>query len=170
MDCTFSLSSRRHSQSILLCDRVLNALHNIKNNNICGFSELYGPNDGRLSEKLVPTSADRGCRVVISEDPYGCNLGFLDRWVYCIIRQKPWRTCINLNASRNLSRILHTTISQQLLTEPHHWPQSWPRSSVNVVLIFYSISCHLGDLFSSEFCSVYFKRRRWNLACTSQMH
>jgi hypothetical protein len=34
-------------------------------------SELYRPNDRRLSEKLVPTSADRGCHVVSVTDPYG---------------------------------------------------------------------------------------------------
>jgi hypothetical protein len=28
--------------------------------------------------KLVPTLADRGCRVVSAADPHGCNLGFLD--------------------------------------------------------------------------------------------
>jgi hypothetical protein len=41
--------------------------------------ELYQPSDRRLSAKLVPTFADRGCRVVSAADPYGRNLGFLDR-------------------------------------------------------------------------------------------
>jgi CBS-domain-containing membrane protein len=40
---------------------------------------LVRPSDGRLSEKLVPTFADRGCHVVIVTDPYGRILGFLDR-------------------------------------------------------------------------------------------
>jgi CBS-domain-containing membrane protein len=42
-------------------------------------SELYRPSDRRLSEKLVPTFADRGCHVVNVTDPYGRILGFLDR-------------------------------------------------------------------------------------------
>jgi hypothetical protein len=42
-------------------------------------SELYRPSDRRLSLKLVPTFADRGCHVVSVTDPYGRILGFLDR-------------------------------------------------------------------------------------------
>jgi hypothetical protein len=42
-------------------------------------SELYPPSDRRLSAKLVPTFADRGCHVVSVTDPYGRILGFLDR-------------------------------------------------------------------------------------------
>jgi hypothetical protein len=42
-------------------------------------SELYRQSDRRLSAKMVPTFADRGCRVVSAAEPYGCNLGFLDR-------------------------------------------------------------------------------------------
>jgi hypothetical protein len=34
---------------------------------------------GRLSAKLVPTFADRGCNVVSVTDPYGRILDFLDR-------------------------------------------------------------------------------------------
>jgi hypothetical protein len=34
-------------------------------------SELYRPSDRRLSAKLVPTSADRGCRVVSATDSHG---------------------------------------------------------------------------------------------------
>jgi hypothetical protein len=34
-------------------------------------SELYRPSDRRLSVKLVPTSADRGCRVVSATNPHG---------------------------------------------------------------------------------------------------
>jgi hypothetical protein len=41
-------------------------------------SELYRPNDRYLSAKLVPTSADIGCNVVIMTDPYGRILGFLN--------------------------------------------------------------------------------------------
>jgi hypothetical protein len=38
-----------------------------------------GPSDRRLSAKLVPTCADRGCHVVSANDSDGRNLGFLDR-------------------------------------------------------------------------------------------
>jgi hypothetical protein len=34
-------------------------------------SKLYRPSERRLSAKLVPTFADRGCRVVSATDPYG---------------------------------------------------------------------------------------------------
>jgi hypothetical protein len=34
-------------------------------------SELYRPSDRLLSEKLVPTLADRGCHVVSGMDPHG---------------------------------------------------------------------------------------------------
>jgi hypothetical protein len=42
-------------------------------------SEQYQPSNRRLSAKIVPTFADRGCHVVSVTDPYGRNLGFLDR-------------------------------------------------------------------------------------------
>jgi hypothetical protein len=42
-------------------------------------SELYRPSDRHLSEKLLPTSAYRGCNVVSVTDSYGRILGFLDR-------------------------------------------------------------------------------------------
>jgi hypothetical protein len=42
-------------------------------------SELYRPSDRCLSVKLAPTLANRGCHVVSVTDPYGRNLGFLDR-------------------------------------------------------------------------------------------
>jgi hypothetical protein len=42
-------------------------------------SELYRPSDRRVSAKLVPTFADRGCHVVRVTDPYCPILGFLDR-------------------------------------------------------------------------------------------
>jgi hypothetical protein len=46
-------------------------------------SELYRPSYRRLSAKLVPTSADRGCNVISVTDPYGRILGFLNR-AYCV--------------------------------------------------------------------------------------
>jgi CBS-domain-containing membrane protein len=45
-------------------------------------SELYRPSDRRLSAKLVPTFADRGCHMVSVTNPYGRILGFLDRSRY----------------------------------------------------------------------------------------
>jgi hypothetical protein len=49
-------------------------------------SELYRPSDLRLSPKVVPTFADRGCQVVSMTDPYGRILGFLDRSRYFSIK------------------------------------------------------------------------------------
>jgi hypothetical protein len=40
------------------------------------------PSDRRLSAKLVPSFADRGCNVASATDPHGRNLGFLDRSRY----------------------------------------------------------------------------------------
>jgi hypothetical protein len=39
-------------------------------------SELYGPSDRRLSAKLLPNFADRGCQVVSVTDPYGRIISF----------------------------------------------------------------------------------------------
>jgi hypothetical protein len=52
-------------------------------------SELYRPSDRRLSAKLVPTFADRGCRVVSATYPHGSILIFLD-----------WDGCCNLKIIR----------------------------------------------------------------------
>jgi hypothetical protein len=51
--------------------------------------ELYRPNDRRLSAKLVPTFADRGCHVVSVTYPYASILGFLDRSRYFIFQVAP---------------------------------------------------------------------------------
>jgi hypothetical protein len=45
-------------------------------------SKLYRPSDRRLSAKLLPTCADKGCHVVSVTDPYGRILDFLDRSRY----------------------------------------------------------------------------------------
>jgi hypothetical protein len=42
-------------------------------------SELYRPSDSRLSAKLVPAFAAKGCHVVNVTDLYGRILGFLNR-------------------------------------------------------------------------------------------
>jgi hypothetical protein len=43
----------------------------------------------RLSAKLMPTFADRRCRVVSSTDPHGRILGFLDRSRYYFFQIAP---------------------------------------------------------------------------------
>jgi hypothetical protein len=52
-------------------------------------SELCRPSDHRLSAKLVPTFADRGCDVVSATDPYGRIPGFLDRSRYFSFQVAP---------------------------------------------------------------------------------
>jgi hypothetical protein len=52
-------------------------------------SELYRPSVRRLSAKLVPTFADRGCRVVSVTDPYGRILAFLHRGRYFFFQVAP---------------------------------------------------------------------------------
>jgi hypothetical protein len=52
-------------------------------------SKLYRPSDRRLWAKLVPTFADRECRVVSAADPHGRILGFLDRRRYCFFQVAP---------------------------------------------------------------------------------
>jgi hypothetical protein len=52
-------------------------------------SELYRPSDRRLSAKLAPTLADRGCHVVSETDPYGRILEFLDRSSYVFFQVAP---------------------------------------------------------------------------------
>jgi hypothetical protein len=51
--------------------------------------ELYRPSDRRLSTKLLPTFADRGCHVIIVTDPYGRILGFLERGHYSLFQVAP---------------------------------------------------------------------------------
>jgi hypothetical protein len=46
--------------------------------------ELYRPSDRRLSAKLVPNLADRGCRVVGATNPTAVNFSFLDRSRYSL--------------------------------------------------------------------------------------
>jgi hypothetical protein len=43
-----------------------------------GFSSQANYSNHPLSAKLVPTFADRGCRVVSATDPTAVKLGFLD--------------------------------------------------------------------------------------------
>jgi hypothetical protein len=52
-------------------------------------SELYRPSDRRMSAKLVPTFADRGCRVVSATDLHSRTFGFLDRSHYYFFQVAP---------------------------------------------------------------------------------
>jgi hypothetical protein len=52
-------------------------------------SELDRPSDRRLSAKLVPTFADRGCHVVNVTDLYGRILGFLELRRYFFFQAAP---------------------------------------------------------------------------------
>jgi hypothetical protein len=52
-------------------------------------TELYRLSNRRLSAKLVPTSADRGCHVVSGTDPYGRSLGFRDQSRYFFFQVAP---------------------------------------------------------------------------------
>jgi hypothetical protein len=49
----------------------------------------FRPSDRLLSAMLVPTFADRGSHVVSATDPYGRNLGFLDRSRYLFFQVAP---------------------------------------------------------------------------------
>jgi hypothetical protein len=52
-------------------------------------SELYRPRYRRLSAKLVPNFANRGCYMVSVKDSYGRILGFLDRSRYFSFQAAP---------------------------------------------------------------------------------
>jgi hypothetical protein len=52
-------------------------------------SELYRSGGRRWSAKLVPTFADRGCRVVSATDPQGRNFNFLDWSRYYFFQVAP---------------------------------------------------------------------------------
>jgi hypothetical protein len=52
-------------------------------------SELYRPSGRRLSAKLLPTFANRGCHMVSVTDPYGHIFGFLDWSCYFFFQIAP---------------------------------------------------------------------------------
>jgi hypothetical protein len=80
--------NRRYTGSILFEIYSINKLgmHVLNTNKQTPWSqsasELYRPSYRRLSAKLMPTFANRGCRVVSATDPHGRILGFLDRSRY----------------------------------------------------------------------------------------
>jgi hypothetical protein len=57
-----------HPQIVIFHFLVYN---NNNNNSVALVHELYRPSDRRLSAKLVPTFANKGCRVVSDTDNYG---------------------------------------------------------------------------------------------------
>jgi hypothetical protein len=52
-------------------------------------SELYRQSDSRLSTKFMLAFADRGCRMVITTDPYDRILSFLDQSSYFVFQVTP---------------------------------------------------------------------------------
>jgi hypothetical protein len=52
-------------------------------------SGAYLSSDRRLSAKLVPTFADRGCHVVSAANPQGRNFDLLDRSRYYFFQVAP---------------------------------------------------------------------------------
>jgi hypothetical protein len=81
-------------------------------------SELYRPSDRRLSPKLVPTFADRGCHVVSVTDPYGCSLGFLDRSRYFAFQVAPqeaeWTCRGNQHSKQQRCKIIRKVQENQV--------------------------------------------------------
>jgi hypothetical protein len=61
----------------------------LRNSKIYRAVDSTTENDRRLSAKLEPTSADRGCHVVNVTDPYGGILEFLDRSRYFFFQVAP---------------------------------------------------------------------------------
>jgi hypothetical protein len=60
-------------QQLKLCASIC---HYKKNSGAQSSSELYRPSDRRLSAKLMPTLADRGCRAVSATNPHGREIRF----------------------------------------------------------------------------------------------
>jgi hypothetical protein len=86
---SFDCSVRRQLSSLSL--PVTLPVINVKKTSVDfkSASELYRSSDRRLSAKLVPTFAVRGCRVVSATDPHGHILGFLDRSRYYFFQVAP---------------------------------------------------------------------------------
>jgi hypothetical protein len=64
-------------------------------------SELYRRSDRRLSIKLVPFFATRGCHVLSATDPYGCILGFLGWSRYFFLPSSSSITITKLNGPQS---------------------------------------------------------------------
>jgi hypothetical protein len=74
----------QNSLSLVIDRSQFNPLHPYKPFTylLRGLSPQTNYTDGRLSAKLVPTSADKGCHVVSVTDPNGRILGLLDRFFF----------------------------------------------------------------------------------------
>jgi hypothetical protein len=71
-------------------------------------SELYRLSDRRLSAKLVPTLANRGCHVVSVTDPYSRILGFLDRSRYFFFQVAPQQFLHHVRPNQLYHSLLHS--------------------------------------------------------------
>jgi hypothetical protein len=60
------------------------------------------PSDRRLSAKLVPTFADRGCRVVSAPNPRARILRFLDRSRYCTLDHRSCEQRVNYRIEKKM--------------------------------------------------------------------
>jgi hypothetical protein len=132
----------------------------------CGLSWLYWPSNLRLSAKLVPAFADRGCYMISTMDHYGRILGFLDRSCYLFFQVAPqlytrgWVDPVpdplllrKSGSARNLIRVLWICSQELLTTRPQK--QSISRDSY---LKFYKMSVNLWLTNVSETLDM-FKRR-----------
>jgi hypothetical protein len=63
--------------------------HTLRTNSMALVRERTIPSNRHLLVKLVPTFADRGCRVVSATDPHGRILGSLDRSRYYFFHVAP---------------------------------------------------------------------------------
>jgi hypothetical protein len=92
-------------------------------------NELHRPSDHRLSAKLVPTLADRGCHVVIVTDPYSRILAFLDRSRYFFFQVAPqlyswgWMSSVPdpLFLKKSVSAANRTQISGSIAWNSDHY-------------------------------------------------
>jgi hypothetical protein len=79
----FMLKSNTFLQTKIASINTCSFRENNKQNKLRGLSRQANytdlPSDRRMSAKLVPTFANRGCRVVSATDPHGRILGFIDR-------------------------------------------------------------------------------------------
>jgi hypothetical protein len=87
---TLMLPWRRDYISFILLSWTEHLLVTILSNSVAWVRyKLYRPSDRRLSAKLVPTLADRGCHVVSVTDPYCRILGYLHWCRYFCLQVAP---------------------------------------------------------------------------------
>jgi hypothetical protein len=71
-------TARGNGQRFMSTLAAMKGRYKSKKKKLRGLSPRANYTDRRLSEKLVPTFADRGCRVVSATDPHSRILCFLD--------------------------------------------------------------------------------------------